>query len=168
MILIGILLSHSSFFGCITTIRSPHYGGWPRSVASRIISFAAREDIVAALVKAGKIERRPLAVARGKLLFLFVHLWTPPPQGDPFLSPYPLPLFFFSPTRLVHDSFESASPRSPGSILGSAGGSSYYDGHLATGTGLTISHHTSLNPACILSWSAMRSHPDFRPSSMRV
>lgn len=70
-------------------------GGWPRSVVSRIISFAAREDIVAALVKAGKIERRPLAVARGKLLFLSVHLWVPPPQGDPFLSPYPLPLFFF-------------------------------------------------------------------------
>lgn len=73
-------------------------GGWPRSVVSRIISFAAREDIVAALVKAGKIERRPLAVARGKLLFLFVHLWVPPPQGDPFLSPYPLPpILFFRP-----------------------------------------------------------------------
>lgn len=73
-------------------------GGWPRSVLSRIISFAAREDIVAALVKAGKIERRPLAVARGKLLFLSVHLWVPPPQGDPFLSPYPLPpILFFRP-----------------------------------------------------------------------
>lgn len=108
---------------------------------------------MAALVKAGKIERRPLAVARGKLLFLSVHLWAPS-QGDPpfFLSPPPS-VFFFSPTRLVHDSFESASPRSPGSILGSAGGSSYYDGHLATGTGLTISHHTSLNPACILTVS---------------
>lgn len=110
---------------------------------------------MAALVKAGKIERRPLAVARGKLLFLSVHLWAPP-QGDPPFYSLPSSLrlfFFFSPTRLVHDSFESASPRSPGSILGSAGGSSYYDGHLATGTGLTISHHTSLNPACILTVS---------------
>lgn len=79
-------------------------GGWPRSVVSRIISFAAREDIVAAPVKAGKIERRPLAVARGKLLFLSVHLWSPPPQGDPFLPPYP-PIFFFRP----RDSFTTRS-----------------------------------------------------------
>lgn len=70
-------------------------GGWPRSVVSRIISFAAREDIVAALVKAGKIERRPLAVARGKLLFLSVHLWVPPHKETPFFLPPPSPLFFF-------------------------------------------------------------------------
>ena len=59
---------------------------------------------MAAPVKAGKIERRPLAVARGKLLFLSVHLWSPPPQGDPFLPPYP-PIFFFRP----RDSFTTRS-----------------------------------------------------------
>lgn len=56
---------------------------------------------MAALVKAGKIERRPLAVARGKLLFLSVHLWAPS-QGDPpfFLSPPPSVFFFFRPRDL--------------------------------------------------------------------
>lgn len=46
-----------------------------------------------------------------------------------------------------------------GSILGSAGGSSYHDGHLATGTSLTISHHTSLHHGCILIFSHTLSYP---------
>lgn len=54
-----------------------------------------------------------------------------------------------------------------GSILGSAGGSSYHDGHLATGTSLTISHHTSLHHGCILIFShalVSSDHPALDPN----
>jgi len=65
--------------------------------------------------------------------------------------------FLFSSPSFANELF-TTRPRAQvrevlGSILGSAGGSSYHDGHLATSTSLTISHHTSLHRGCILIFS---------------
>lgn len=160
-----------------------------RRIISTIISLAARKDIAAAwyvLIKTQ--ESKVLLTTRGGKSG--DPLLCPPPTSSSlsfavytdFFFPSTLPSFsrglsLFFPRTIVlfvlhlspfADELFTTRSRAQvrevlGSIPGSAGGSSYHDGHLATGTSLTISHHTSLHRACILLHPTMRSHPRTMP-----
>lgn len=80
------------------------------------------------------------------------------------LSPPRVSSFFCLPL-FAHELFTTRSRAQArevlGSIPGSAGGSSYHDGHLATGTLVSLYHITLHCIQVAYLQPAMRSHPDF-------